>query len=118
MSIERKKYFRTKKRALRVRGKLGTSANLPKVTVFRSLKHIYAQVIDMVEGVTVASCSTMEMKDLKGSKKEVALLIGKELAKRATDKGISAVVFDRGQYLYHGRVKELAQGLRDGGLKV
>lgn len=117
MGFERKEQARIQRRVLRVRSKLKTSA-LPKVSVFRSLKHIYAQIIDMTAGKTVVSCSSLEMENLSGTKKEVARSIGLELAKRAKKQGIEAVVFDRGRYLHHGRVKELSQGLRDGGLQV
>lgn len=117
MSLEKKQAARTSRRALRVRTALKINTELPKVSVFRSLNHIYAQVIDMKVGKTVASCSSLELK-ISGSKKEVARTVGKELAKRAIENGIKAAIFDRGQYLYHGRVQELADGLRDGGLKI
>lgn len=116
MSLLKKQQTRVARRVLRVRYKLSTS--MPRVSVFRSLKHIYAQIIDMNEGKTVVSCSSLEVKGLNGDKKSVARSVGLELAKRATDKGIKAVVFDRGGYLYHGRVKELAEGLREGNIKV
>jgi large subunit ribosomal protein L18 len=118
MSLEKKLMNRAERRVIRNRNKLKSKDMLPKVSVFRSLKHIYAQIIDMTEGKTIASCSSLEMKDLAGSKKEVAHSIGRELALRAKQQGIEKVIFDRGSYLYHGRVKELAQGLREGGLKV
>ena len=116
MGFEKRKQKQTKRRVLRVRGSL-SNTELPKVSVFRSLKHIYAQIIDMNLGKTVVSCSSLEV-DTTGSKKEVAKTIGLELAKRAQEQGISAVVFDRGRYLYHGRVRELSEGLREGGLKI
>lgn len=116
MSILRKLKRRVNRRALRVRKKF--KSELPRVSVFRSLKYIYAQVIDDVAKQTLVSCSSLELKDLKGDKKSVANTVGKELAKRALKKGVSKVVFDRGSYLYHGRVKALADGLREGGLKI
>ena len=116
MGFEKKKQKRTKRRVLRVRSSLNNT-DLPKVSVFRSLKHMYAQIIDMNLGKTVVSCSSLEI-DATGSKKEVAKTIGLELAKRAKEQGINAVVFDRGRYLYHGRVRELSEGLREGGLKI
>lgn len=116
MSILRKIKDRTKRRELRVRSKFQSS--LPRVSVFRSLKQIYAQVIDDATGTTLVSCSSMEMKNLKGDKKAVANAVGKELAKRAQDNGIKEAVFDRGSFLYHGRVKALAEGLREGGLTI
>jgi large subunit ribosomal protein L18 len=117
VSFEKKKLTRTNRRAKRVRNALKSNAELPRVSVFRSLNHIYAQVIDMNVGKTVTSCSSLELKE-SGSKKEVARNVGKELAKRAIANGINAAIFDRGSYLYHGRVEELANGLRDGGLKI
>ena len=117
MSIEKKQKAGIARRVLRVRSALKQNSSLPKVSVFRSLKHIYAQVVDMVAGKTVASCSSLEL-DVKGTKKDVARSVGLELAKRAKDQGINSVVFDRGRYLYHGRVKELSEGLREGGLTV
>lgn len=117
MSLQRKISQRTARRALRVRARLSTG-NLPRVTVFRGLKHIYAQIIDDAAHKTLASCSSLEMKNLKGDKKAIAHSVGLELAKRAVEKNISAVVFDRGRFLYHGRVKSLAEGMREGGLRI
>lgn len=116
MGFEKRKQKRTERRVLRVRSSLN-NIELPKVSVFRSLKHIYAQIIDMNLGKTVVSCSSLEI-EATGSKKEVAKTIGLELAKRAKEQGINAVIFDRGRYLYHGRVRELSEGLREGGLKI
>jgi large subunit ribosomal protein L18 len=92
-----------------------------RLSVFRSSKHIYAQVIDDADGQTVVSASSLE-KDMRGSLKtganiEAAKAVGKRLAERAAAKGVKAVVFDRGGYLYHGRVKALADAAREGGLK-
>ncbi len=117
MSLERKIKQRTVRRKRRVRSRLNTQL-LPRISVFRSINNIYAQIIDDTNHNTVVSCSTVELKTLSGDKKEQAKAVGLELAKRALDKGIKAVVFDRGSYLFHGRVKCLADGLRDGGLQV
>ncbi|MGI6264534.1 MAG: 50S ribosomal protein L18 [Acutalibacteraceae bacterium] len=102
----------------RVRGKISGTADCPRLNVFRSLNHIYAQVIDDVAGVTLAAASSTE-KDFgaSGGNKEGAKKVGELIAKRAAEKGIETVVFDRGGYEYHGRVKELAEGAREGGLK-
>ena len=118
MSIRRKIKARSKRRALRVRRKLIRKSELPRVSVFRSLNNLYAQIIDDSAQKTLASCSTLELKDLKGDKKAVARSIGQELAKRAQEKGVTAVVFDRGKFLYHGRVKAFADGLKEGGITV
>ena len=88
---------------------------LPRVSVFRSLKQIYAQVIDDATSNTVVSCSSLEVKVKKGDKKAVAHAVGVELAKRMKEKGIQVAVFDRGSYLYHGRIKALVDGLRETG---
>jgi large subunit ribosomal protein L18 len=109
------------RRKHRVRRELtGNSSGRPRLSVHRSSRHIYAQVIDDVRGHTVASASTME-KDLKGklrtgADKAAAAAVGKLLAERATQAGVKAVVFDRGGYKYHGRIKALADGAREGGL--
>ena len=118
MSILRKIKQRAKRRALRVRKKIKTDSNLPRVSVHRTLKHIYAQIIDDNKQVTLAGCSSLELKNQKGDKKTVANLIGKELAKKALEQGIKEAVFDRGSFLFHGRVKALAEGLKEGGLKI
>ena len=106
------------KRHKRVRGKISGTAERPRLAVYRSNANISAQIIDDVAGVTLASASTYE-KDFDGvdSNKEAARKVGNTLAQRAVAKGISAVVFDRGGYIYHGRVSELAEGAREGGLK-
>ncbi|MBQ7522648.1 MAG: 50S ribosomal protein L18, partial [Clostridia bacterium] len=85
------------------------------MNVFRSRSNIYAQIIDDVKGVTLVSASSLDMEN--GSNKEAAFKVGEAIAKKAIDKGIDKVVFDRGGYIYHGRVKELAEGARQGGLK-
>ena len=106
------------KRHARVRSKISGTPECPRLDVFRSAKHIYVQIIDDVSGVTLASASTLE-KDFGeyGGNKEAAKKVGETIAKRALEKGIETVVFDRGGYIYHGRVKELAEGAREGGLK-
>ena len=105
-------------RHVRVRGKITGTAARPRLNVFRSLSNIYAQLIDDENGVTLAAASSLE-KEFKGStgNKEEAKKVGLLIAERATAKGITEVVFDRGGYVYHGRVKELAEGAREGGLK-
>ena len=106
------------KRHTRVRAKISGTAECPRLNVFRSLQHIYAQIIDDVSGKTLVSASTVE-KDFEdyGGNKSAARKVGITLAKRAAEKGITDVVFDRGGYVYHGRVQELAEGAREGGLK-
>ncbi len=106
------------RRRRRVRGKISGTAECPRLNVFRSAKHIYAQIIDDVKGVTLVSASTVE-KDFEGfgGNKDAAKKVGQIIGKRAIEKGIEKVVFDRGGYLYHGRVAELADGARESGLK-
>ena len=105
-------------RHARIRKHLSGTPEMPRLCVFRSNKNISAQIIDDVNGVTLVSASSYE-KDFEGlgSNKEAARKVGNTLAQRALEKGISAVVFDRGGYIYHGRVSELAEGAREGGLK-
>ena len=106
------------KRHKRVRAKISGTPQTPRLNVFRSSKHIYAQIIDDVNGVTLASASSLE-KDFEGNggNKEAAQKVGKAIAAAAAKAGITEVVFDRGGYIFHGRVKELADAARDGGLK-
>ena len=106
------------KRHKRVRAKISGTPSRPRLAVYRSNAHISAQIIDDVAGVTLVSASTHE-KDFQGNggNKVAARAVGKVLAERANAKGITEVVFDRGGYLYHGRVSELAEGAREGGLK-
>ena len=106
------------KRHARVRNKISGTAARPRLNVFRSAKHIYAQLIDDVAGVTLASASSME-KGFEGfgGNKEAAKKVGMAIAQKAQEKGISEIVFDRSGYIYHGRVKELAEGAREGGLQ-
>ena len=106
-----------KRRHRRVRGKISGTPERPRLNVFRSDKHIYAQIIDDVNGNTLCSASTLE-KDFEGSgsNKDAARKVGTLVATRAKEKGITVVVFDRGGYIYHGRVKELAEAARESGL--
>ena len=101
----------------RVRGKISGTAQRPRLSVFRSLNNIYAQVINDEARVTICCASSVEKGFEGGGNKEAAKKVGTEIAKRAIDKGITEVVFDRGGNIYHGRVKELADGAREGGLK-
>jgi large subunit ribosomal protein L18 len=116
-----KQKIATARREARVRRAVKTAAGgRLRLSVFRSSKHIYAQLIDDAKGVTVAAASSIE-KDMRGSLKtgadvNAAKAVGKLVAERATQKGFKDVVFDRGQYLYHGRVKALADAAREGGL--
>ena len=106
------------KRHNRVRGKISGTAERPRLSVFRSENNIYAQLIDDVAGVTLAAASTVEKGfEGKGGNIEAAKKVGAAIAERALKKGIEDVVFDRGGYIYHGRVKALAEGAREGGLK-
>ena len=106
------------KRHVRVRGKVSGTPERPRLNVFRSNANIYAQIIDDVNGVTLVSANTLE-KDFEGAAGncEAAKKVGITLAERAKEKGIEEVVFDRGGYVYHGRVAALADGAREGGLK-
>ncbi len=105
------------RRHRRVRGKISGTAERPRLAVFRSSKHIYAQIIDDVAGVTLASASTMD-KDFEGfgGNIEAATKVRTAVAKKALERGLTTVVFDRGGFVYHGRVKALAEGAREGGL--
>jgi len=102
---------------IRIRKKLSGTAERPRLAVFRSLKHIYVQVIDDRAGVTLVSASSAEKGGANGGNVAGAKAIGKLVAERAKEKGISAVVFDRGGFLYHGRVKALADAAREAGLQ-
>ncbi len=106
------------RRHRRVRGKIQGTSERPRLNVFRSTNNIYAQIIDDIKGITLVSASTLD-KELNGygGNKEAARKVGDLVAKRAAEKGIEEVVFDRGGYIFHGRVKELAEGAREGGLK-
>ena len=120
VSKESRSKIRAKKH-MRIRNRFSGSAERPRLAVFRSNNHVYAQVIDDVNGTTLVSASTLE-KDIKAELKntddiEVATKIGDVVAKRALEKGIKAVVFDRGGYIYHGKVKALADAAREAGLE-
>lgn len=108
-----------KKRHARVRVKLSGTAERPRLSVYRSNKNIYAQLIDDEKGVTIASASTLdkELNPEAAGNVEAAQKVGELIAKRAVEKGVKAVVFDRGGYLYHGRVKALAESARENGLE-
>ncbi len=99
-----------------VRSKISGTAERPRLTVFRSNKQIYAQVIDDTTGRTLAAASSLKIED-KAPKKEIAAKVGEQIAKSAQEAGVQVVVFDRNGYLYHGRIKELADAARNGGLK-
>ncbi len=102
----------------RVRGKVSGTPERPRLNVFRSETNIYAQIIDDTKGVTLVSASSLEKGfEGPGSNCEAAKKVGEAIAERAKAKGIDTVVFDRGGYLYHGRVKALAEGAREGGLQ-
>ena len=120
MSNKTKEAIRAKKHA-RVRKNLFGTPERPRLCVYRSNKNISCQIVDDVNGVTLAAASSLD-KDVKaeanyGGNKEAAKKVGEAIAKKAAEKGISEVAFDRGGYIYHGRVKELADGGREGGLK-
>ncbi len=102
---------------VRVRAKVNGTTERPRLNVFRSNAHIHVQIIDDVKGVTLVSASTVEMKLENGSNIEAAKQVGQEVAKRAIAKNIENVVFDRGGYLYHGRIKAVAEAAREAGLK-
>lgn len=107
------------KRHMRVRNKISGTAERPRLAVFRSEKNMYAQIIDDVAGRTLVSASTLD-KDFAakvGSNKEAAKAVGELIAKKAVENGIEEVVFDRGGFVYHGRIKELAEGAREAGLR-
>lgn len=103
------------RRKLRIRKKVQGTAERPRLSVFRSAKHIYAQVIDDVGGRTIAAASSVT--STEGSKVDVAKSVGSTVAKACIDKGVEQVVFDRGGYRYHGRVRALAESAREAGLK-
>lgn len=106
------------KRRRRVRGKISGTAARPRLAVFRSASHIYAQLIDDVAGQTLAAASSLDKEfDGYGGNKEAAKKVGLAVAQKAKEKGIEEVVFDRGGFVYHGRIQELAEGAREGGLK-
>lgn len=103
----------------RIRKIVSGTSSQPRLSVFRSNKEIYAQIVDDVTGKTICSASSRDkgISSEKGTKTEIATLVGKTLAEKATKAGVEKIAFDRGGYLYHGRVKSLAEGAREGGLK-
>jgi len=113
-NIKRQKLDRRHKR---VRGKISGTADRPRLSVFRSNKNIYAQLIDDEKGKTLVSVKNSEVKSKKIKKSEMAKELGMLIAKKAVEKNIKKAVFDRGGYKYHGRVKALAEGAREGGLE-
>ena len=115
MSVKTKQQSRLRRRR-RVRAKVRGTAERPRLAVFRSNRGISAQLVDDLEARTLASASWLALRDFKGNKTAQAAEVGRLLAKNAKQAGIERVVFDRGGYLYHGRVKALADGAREGGL--
>jgi large subunit ribosomal protein L18 len=117
MSLQRKIKIRKHRRALRVRSSIAHGRH--RVSVSRSLQYIYAQLIDDQLGRTIASYSSRGLSvDVALDKKQQAFVVGQELARRALALGVQEIVFDRGPFLYHGRVRSLAEGLREGGLQI
>ncbi len=117
MSV-RKNNLRKKRRFLRVKNKLKSGENPIRVSVFKSNKNFYAQVIDDSQGKTIVSSSNVILDKVKGDKTAVAKEVGIDLAKKCVKKGVLSMKFDRGPFLFHGRVKAFAQGLSEGGLKI
>jgi len=101
----------------RIRAVVSGSSEKPRLNVYRSTNHIYVQIIDDEAGKTLVSASSKEIKDIKKNKKDIAAMVGKLAAEKALKSGIKKVVFDRGGYKYHGRVKNLADSAREGGLE-
>lgn len=118
MSLIKKEQKRRERRIARVRSRLENRNNAVRISVFRSLNHISAQVIDDIQGKTLASATSLMLKEAKGDKKEIAFLVGKALAEQIKGLSVQKLVFDRGRFLYHGRVKALADGLRQGGVQI
>ena len=113
-----KQLARRKRIKTRIRKKVSGTAARPRLTVFRSSKHIYAQLVDDLAGHTMASASSLESDAAKGNNTEKSSDVGKKLAERAKAAGIEAAVFDRNGFRYHGRVKALADGFREGGVRL
>ena len=109
------KIQRRNKIKTRIRGRISGTAQRPRMTVFRSNKQIYVQLIDDLAGVTLVSTSSKGIEE--GTKSEIAAKVGENIAKKALEAGITEVVFDRNGYLYHGRIKAVADGAREGGLE-
>jgi large subunit ribosomal protein L18 len=119
MALKNRKEFRRFRIKKRIRKVITGTSERPRLSVFRSNKAIYAQVIDDTKGTTLAAASSLEkaFTESKITKTEAAKIVGKTIAERAIEAGVNAVVFDRNGYLYHGRVKSLAEAAREGGLK-
>ena len=119
MAIKSRIEYRRFRIKQRIRKIVHGTPDRPRMTVFRSSKEIYVQLIDDQSGKTLVACSSMEkgLKDQKGTKTDLAKMVGKQVAEKAIQAGITEVVFDRNGYLYHGRVKSLAESAREGGLK-
>ncbi len=117
MSLLKKIQVRTNRRKFRVRNAQVSRGTKMRISVHRSLKQIYAQVIDDSKHETVAAFSSLNLTKTQGDKEEIARLVGAELGKLLLQKNVTEVFFDRGQFLYHGRVKALAEGLRESGLR-
>lgn len=115
MSLQRTIKNRAQRRALRVRNRITAPI---RVSVFRSLNNIYAQIIDDMQHKTLVSSSSLVLENVNGNKKDIAFRVGQDLAKKALTLGITKAAFDRGNKLYHGRIKSLAEGLREGGLTI
>ncbi|MFH1831336.1 MAG: 50S ribosomal protein L18 [bacterium] len=116
MNLQKREVFRAEKRAFRTRKKFVSRGLMPRVTVFRSLKNMYVQIVDDSQGKTLLSSSTLTLAEISGDKKEAAKQVGIDLGKKAVAAGITKIFFDRGRFLYHGRVQALAEGLRESGL--
>ena len=117
MSGQRNKYERRRIRRFRIRKRISGTVERPRLSVFRSARHIYAQVVDDNVGQTLVAASSREVGGQGPGKLNVSTEVGKLLAQRAKEKGVTRVAFDRGGYLFHGRVKALAEGARSGGLE-
>ncbi|MFA4999504.1 MAG: 50S ribosomal protein L18 [Parcubacteria group bacterium] len=117
MNRVKKDNLKAKKRALRTRAKLSGTTEKPRLTVFRSNRYTYAQAVDDVSHKTLVSASTRELKEGK-TKSEKAAALGALVAKKAKDMGIGTMIFDKGAYKYHGRIKQVAEALRSAGIKV
>lgn len=105
------------KKKVRIRRRISGSTERPRLCVFRSARHIYAQLIDDTKGITIGSTSTLQLEGMKNANKNSAKSVGAEIAKLAKSKNINSVVFDRNGYLYHGRIQALADGAREAGLE-
>jgi len=115
---QKKKNLNISLRAKRARKRIKAISSLPRLSVFRSIKHVYAQVIDDQENKTIVAVSDKEVKGKGNKRVEVGLEMGKLIGKKAQEKGIKQVVFDKGRYKYHGVVKNIAEGAREAGLKI